>query len=163
MNRNANMDTLIALGTGTAWLYSMVVVIGPQWLPESARHLYFEATAMIIGLINLGQALELKARGRTSQAIKRLLDLRVKTAAVIRDGIEISLPIEQVIVGGDKIRVRAGEKIPVDGGVLIEGRTTIDESMLTGEPIPVEKQLGGSKVSAGTINDQGSFIFEAKT
>ncbi|GLO62499.1 copper transporter [Vibrio sp. MACH09] len=159
MNRNANMDTLIALGTGTAWLYSMVVVIGPQWLPESARHLYFEATAMIIGLINLGQALELKARGRTSQAIKRLLDLRVKTAAVIRDGIEISLPIEQVIVG-DKIRVRAGEKIPVDG-VLIEGRTTIDESMLTGEPIPVEKQLG-SKVSAGTINDQGSFIFEAK-
>jgi Cu+-exporting ATPase len=159
MNRNANMDTLIALGTGTAWLYSMVVVIGPQWLPESARHLYFEATAMIIGLINLGQALELKARGRTSQAIKRLLDLRVKTAAVIRDGIEISLPIEQVIVG-DKIRVRAGEKIPVDG-VLIEGRTTIDESMLTGEPIPVEKQLG-SKVSAGTINDQGSFVFEAK-
>ncbi|MGX9417480.1 heavy metal translocating P-type ATPase [Vibrio sp. RC27] len=158
-NRNANMDTLIALGTGTAWLYSMIVVIGPEWLPESARHLYFEASAMIIGLINLGQALELKARGRTSQAIARLLALRVKTAIVIREGQEVSLPIEQVIVG-DKIRVRAGEKIPVDG-VLIEGQTTIDESMLTGEPIPVEKKLG-SKVSAGTINNQGSFVFEAQ-
>ncbi|WP_038173722.1 heavy metal translocating P-type ATPase [Vibrio pacinii] len=159
INRNANMDTLIALGTGTAWLYSMAVVVGPQWLPESARHLYFEATAMIIGLINLGQALELKARGRTSQAIKRLLDLRVKTALVIRSGQEVSLPVEEV-VAGDKIRVRAGEKIPVDG-VLIEGHTTIDESMLTGEPIPVEKNPE-SFVSAGTINGQGSFVFEAK-
>jgi Cu+-exporting ATPase len=159
LNRNANMDTLIALGTGTAWLYSMVVVMGPQWLPESARHLYFEATAMIIGLINLGQALELKARGRTSHAIKRLLDLRVKTAMVIRNGKEMSLPIEQV-VEGDLIRVRAGEKVPVDG-VITEGETTIDESMLTGEPIPVVKQVGSS-VSAGTINDHGSFVFEAK-
>lgn len=159
LNRNANMDTLIALGTGTAWLYSMMVVVGPQWLPESARHLYFEATAMIIGLINLGQALELKARGRTSQAIKRLLDLRVKTAMVIRDGKEMSLPIEQVIAG-DLIRVRAGEKVPVDG-VITEGETTIDESMLTGEPIPVVKQVGSS-VSAGTINDHGSFVFDAQ-
>ncbi|QFT13343.1 heavy metal translocating P-type ATPase [Vibrio sp. THAF190c] len=159
LSRNANMDTLIALGTGTAWLYSMVVVVGPQWLPESARHLYFEATAMIIGLINLGQALELKARGRTSQAIKRLLDLRVKTAMVIRDGKEMSIPIEQVIAR-DLIRVRAGEKVPVDG-VITEGETTIDESMLTGEPIPVVKQVGSS-VSAGTINDHGSFVFEAQ-
>jgi Cu+-exporting ATPase len=159
LNRSANMDTLIALGTGTAWLYSMVVVLGPQWLPESARHLYFEATAMIIGLINLGQALELKARGRTSQAIKRLLDLRVKTAVVIRGDVEKELPVDQV-VAGDRIRVRAGEKIPVDGEI-IKGNTTIDESMLTGEPIPVEKQTG-SKVSAGTINGQGSFIFEAQ-
>ncbi len=114
---------------------------------------------MIIGLINLGQALELKARGRTSQAIKRLLDLRVKTAMVIRDGKEMSLPIEQV-VAGDLIRVRAGEKVPVDG-VITEGETTIDESMLTGEPIPVVKKVGSS-VSAGTINDHGSFVFEAK-
>ncbi|MCR9299123.1 heavy metal translocating P-type ATPase [Vibrio fluvialis] len=159
LNRNANMDTLIALGTGTAWLYSMVVVLGPQWLPESARHLYFEATAMIIGLINLGQALEVRARGRTSQAIRRLLDLRVKTAVVIRDGQDVSVPVEQVM-RGDKIRVRAGEKIPVDG-VVTDGRTTIDESMLTGEPIPIEKQPG-SQVSAGTINGQGSFVFEAK-
>jgi Cu+-exporting ATPase len=159
LNRNANMDTLIALGTGAAWLYSMVVVLAPQWFPESARHLYFEASAMIIGLINLGQALELKARGRTSQAIKRLLDLRVKTALVIRDSKEIALPIEQVIEG-DLIRVRAGEKVPVDG-LVTEGETTIDESMLTGEPIPVVKQVGSS-VSAGTINDQGSFVFKAQ-
>ncbi|PMH45371.1 copper-translocating P-type ATPase [Vibrio sp. 10N.286.49.B3] len=159
LNRNANMDTLIALGTGTAWLYSLVVVLGPQWLPESARHLYFEATAMIIGLINLGQALELKARGQTSQAIKRLLYLKVKTAIVIRHGKEIALPIEQVIAG-DLIRIRAGDKVPVDG-VITQGGTTIDESMLTGEPIPVVKQVGSS-VSAGTINDQGSFVFKAQ-
>ena len=93
INRNANMDTLIVLGTGTAWLYLIVVVLASQYLPESSRHLYFEATAMIIGLINLGQALELKARGRTSQAIRRLLDLRVKNALVIREGKEIDLPV----------------------------------------------------------------------
>ncbi|WP_153912616.1 heavy metal translocating P-type ATPase [Shewanella sp. TC10] len=159
VHRNANMDTLIAIGTGTAWIYSMVVVLGHQWLPESAKHLYFEATAMIIGLINLGQALELKARGRTSEAIKRLLDLKVKTAVVIRADGEQSIPVEQVVIG-DRIRVRAGEKIPVDG-VVIEGKTTIDESMLTGEPISVEKQVGDT-VSAGTINGQGSFTFEVQ-
>ncbi|PJC86573.1 copper-translocating P-type ATPase [Vibrio sp. HA2012] len=159
INRNANMDTLIALGTGTAWLYSMLVVLAAGYLPESARHLYFEAAAMIIGLINLGQALELKARGRTSQAIRRLLDLRVKTALVIRNGQELILPVEDVIAG-DRIRVRAGEKIPVDG-VVQEGQTVIDESMLTGEPIPVEK-VAGDSVSAGTVNGQGSIIFTAE-
>lgn len=159
LNRSANMDTLIALGTGTTWLYSMVVVLAAQWLPDSAKHLYFEATAMIIGFINLGQALELKARGKTSQAIKRLLDLRVKKALVIRDDKEFSLPVEKVVVG-DKIRVKAGEQIPVDG-VIIEGVTSINESMLSGEPIPIEKQIG-SLVSAGTLNEQGSFIFEAQ-
>ncbi|PWI34438.1 Cu+ exporting ATPase [Vibrio albus] len=159
LNRNANMDTLIALGTGTAWLYSMVVVLAAGYLPESARHLYFEATAMIIGLINLGQALELKARGRTSQAIRRLLDLRVKTALVIRDGQELTLPVEEVMAG-DQIRVRAGEKIPVDG-IVLEGQSVIDESMLTGEPIPVEK-VAGDSVSAGTVNGQGSILFEAQ-
>ncbi|MFO6423791.1 copper-translocating P-type ATPase [Motilimonas sp. KMU-193] len=157
--RNATMDTLIALGTGTAWLYSMLVVLAPEWLPSSGRHLYFEATAMILGLINLGQALELKARGRTSQAIKRLLDLRVKTARVLRNGEEVSLPVEQVIIG-DLVRVRAGEKLPVDG-VVIEGETSIDEAMLTGEPIPVAKQVG-DKVAAGTVNGSGSIVLEAK-
>ncbi len=157
--RNATMDTLIALGTGTAWLYSMLVVLAPEWLPSSGRHLYFEATAMILGLINLGQALELKARGRTSQAIKRLLDLRVKTARVIRNGEEVSLPVEQVIIG-DLVRVRSGEKLPVDG-VVIEGETSIDEAMLTGEPIPVAKQVG-DKVAAGTVNGSGSIVLEAK-
>nr|WP_284379364.1 heavy metal translocating P-type ATPase [Litoribrevibacter albus] len=157
-NHSANMDTLIALGTGTAWLYSMVVVLFPEIMPSVARHVYFEATAMIIGLINLGLALELKARGRTSEAIKRLIGLQPKTARVVRNGQEIDIPIEDVVIG-DNVRVRPGEKISVDG-VVIEGHTAIDESMLTGEPIPVEKQLG-DEVIAGTINKTGSLIFEA--
>ncbi len=111
------MDTLIALGTGTAWLYSMVVVLAPGIVPEMARHVYFEATAMIIGLINLGLALELKARGRTSQAIKRLIGLQAKTARVIRDDKEVDIAIEQVLLN-DRVRARPGEKIPVDGIVV---------------------------------------------
>lgn len=157
-NHSANMDTLIALGTGTAWLYSMVVVFAPNWIPEMARHVYFEATAMIIGLINLGLALELKARGRTSEAIKRLIGMQVKTARVIRDGKELDIAVEQVLQS-DKVRVRPGEKVPVDGNV-IEGHTAIDESMLTGEPMPVEKKMG-DEVVAGTINKSGSIVFEA--
>ncbi|MBD2859868.1 copper-translocating P-type ATPase [Spongiibacter sp. KMU-158] len=157
-NHSANMDTLIALGTGTAWLYSMIVVFLPHLVPEMARHVYFEATAMIIGLINLGLALELKARGRTSEAIKRLIGLQAKTARVIRDGKERDIPIENVQID-DHVRVRPGEKIPVDG-LVIEGHTAIDESMLTGEPMPVEKSEGDS-VSAGTINKSGSIIFAA--
>lgn len=157
-NHSANMDTLIALGTGTAWLYSMIVVFFPSMIPEMARHVYFEATAMIIGLINLGLALELKARGRTSEAIKRLIGLQAKTARVIRDGKELDVPIEQVLQS-DMVRVRPGEKIPVDGEVT-EGHTAIDESMLTGEPMPVEKQEG-DEVVAGTINKTGSIVFKA--
>jgi P-type Cu+ transporter len=157
-NHSANMDTLIALGTGTAWLYSMVVVFAPEAVPEMARHVYFEATAMIIGLINLGLALELKARGRTSEAIKRLIGLQPKTARVIRDGIEVDIAIEQVLLN-DVVRVRPGEKISVDGKV-IEGHTAIDESMLTGEPMPVEKTVG-AEVVAGTINKTGSILFKA--
>jgi Cu+-exporting ATPase len=157
-NHSANMDTLIALGTGTAWLYSMVVVLFPGYLPEMARHVYFEATAMIIGLINLGLALELKARGRTSEAIKRLIGLQPKTARVVRDGKDIDITIEQVLLG-DVVRVRPGEKIPVDGEV-VEGYTAIDESMLTGEPMPVEKTQG-DEVVAGTINKTGSVLFRA--
>lgn len=157
-NHSANMDTLIALGTGTAWLYSMSVVIAPALFPEMARHVYFEATAMIIGLINLGLALELKARGRTSEAIKRLIGLQPKTARVVRDSGEMDIDIKDVQLE-DVLRVRPGEKIPVDGEIT-EGSTTIDESMLTGEPMPVAKQVGDS-VSAGTINKSGSFLFKA--
>ncbi|WP_022957168.1 heavy metal translocating P-type ATPase [Spongiibacter tropicus] len=157
-NHSANMDTLIALGTGTAWLYSMVVVAAPQLVPEMARHVYFEATAMIIGLIDLGLALELKARGRTSEAIKRLIGLQAKTARVIRDDKELDVAIEQVLMD-DIVRVRPGEKIPVDGEV-IDGHTAIDESMLTGEPMPVEKAEGDA-VAAGTINKTGSIRFKA--
>ncbi len=157
-NHNANMDTLIALGTGTAWIYSMVVVFFPDMVPEMARHVYFEATAMIIGLIDLGLALELKARGRTSQAIKRLIGLQAKTARVLRDQQEIDIPIEQVLLN-DFVRVRPGEKVPVDG-LVTEGHTNIDESMLTGEPMPVEKQQG-DPVVAGTLNKSGSIIFKA--
>jgi Cu+-exporting ATPase len=157
-NHSANMDTLIALGTGTAWLYSMVVVFAPDAVPEMARHVYFEATAMIIGLINLGLALELRARGRTSEAIKRLIGLQPKTARVIREGIEVDIAIDQVRLN-DTVRVRPGEKISVDGEV-IEGHSTIDESMLTGEPMPVEKTVG-KEVVAGTINKTGSLLFKA--
>ena len=158
VNHNANMDTLIALGTGTAWLYSMVVVISPLLLPEMARHVYFEATAMIIGLINLGLALEVKARGRTSEAIQRLIGLQPKTARVIRDGKDIDITIEQVLLN-DLVRVRPGERIPVDGSVH-QGKTTIDESMLTGEPMPVKKSPG-DEVVAGSINKNGSIVFKA--
>lgn len=157
-NHSANMDTLVALGTGTAWLYSMAVVFVPHLVPDMARHVYFEATAMIIGLINLGMALELKARGRTSEAIRRLIGLQVKTARVIRDGEDIDVPIEQVLLQ-DLVRVRPGEKIPVDGEV-VEGQTAIDESMLSGEPMPVEK-AEGDKVVAGTINRSGTILFKA--
>ena len=158
VNHSANMDTLIALGTGTAWIYSMVVVFFPMALPEMARHVYFEATAMIIGLINLGLALEVKARGRTSDAIKRLIGLQAKTARVVRDKKEIDIAIEQVLLN-DIVRVRPGEKIPVDG-VVIQGHTSIDESMLTGEPMPVEK-VEEDEIVAGTLNKSGSILFKA--
>ncbi|MGB2742081.1 MAG: heavy metal translocating P-type ATPase [Cognaticolwellia sp.] len=161
-NHTANMDTLIALGTGTAWIYSMVVVFFPMILPEMARHVYFEATAMIIGLIDLGLALEVKARGRTSEAIKRLIGLQAKTARVVRDvngkPQEIDIAIEQVLLN-DIVRVRPGEKISVDG-IVIQGHTSIDESMLTGEPMPVEKSEE-DEVVAGTLNKTGSILFKA--
>ena len=157
-NHSANMDTLIALGTGTAWLYSMVVVLVPELVPALARHVYFEASAMIIGLINLGLALELRARGKTSQAIKRLIGLQPKTANVIRGEQELSIPIE-ALQTGDCVRVKPGEKIPVDGEVA-QGSSSVDESMLTGEPMPVAKKPG-DEVVAGTINKTGSLVFTA--
>ncbi|SFT78624.1 Cu+-exporting ATPase [Pseudoalteromonas sp. DSM 26666] len=157
-NHTANMDTLIALGTGTAWLYSMVVVIAPSVLPEVARHVYFEASAMIIGLISLGLAFEVKARGRTSEAIKRLIGLQPKTARVVRDNEEQDIAISEVLKN-DTVRVRPGEKIPVDGEV-IEGSSSVDESMLTGEPMPVNK-IEGDTIVAGSINKSGTLLFKA--
>ena len=155
----ATMDTLIALGTGTAWVYSMVVVLWPEWFPPAARHVYFEASAMIIGLINIGQAMELRAKGKTSSAIKRLLGLQSKTARVVRGNEEIDVPVSAVQVN-DIIRVRPGEKIPVDGKVT-SGTTLVDESMLTGEPVPVSKEAG-DEVAAGTMNKNGSILFVAE-
>ncbi len=155
----SNMDTLIALGTGTAWLYSMVILAYPQLVPGMARHAYFEAAAIIIAFINLGSALEMRARGKTSEAIKRLIGLQPRTARVVRNGIEQDIPIEDVGLD-DTLRVRPGERIAVDGEI-IEGRSSVDESMLTGEPMPVEKNEGDTVV-AGTINKSGSFLFVAK-
>ncbi|WP_226701818.1 heavy metal translocating P-type ATPase [Microbulbifer elongatus] len=158
-HHSATMDTLVALGTGTAWIFSMLVVLVPQLLPESARHVYFEASAMIIGLINLGQALEVRARGRTSAAVEKLLQLQDASARVLRDGEEVDIPIEQLQVG-DTLRVRPGERIPVDGSV-VEGESLVDESMLTGEPLPVKK-AGGDALTAGTLNKNGSLLFKAE-
>jgi len=155
---NSNMDTLIALGTGTAWCYSMVIAIYPDLVMASARHFYFEAAVLIIAFINLGQALEARGRGKTSEAIEKLIGLVPKTATLIRDGVESILPIE-TLQPGDIIRIKPGEKIPVDGEV-VEGSSTIDESMLTGEPLPVAKQAGDS-VTGGTVNGTGSFLFSA--
>jgi len=155
---NANMDTLIALGTGTAWVYSTLILVAPWLFPPDARHVYFEAAAIIIALINLGQALEMRARGKTSEAIKRLIGLQPRTARVVRDGKEIDVPIGEVGLG-ETVRVRPGEKIPVDGEI-IEGHSTVDESMLTGEPLPVAKKTG-AEVTGGTINKTGTFLFRA--
>ena len=155
---NSNMDTLVALGTGTAWCYSMVIVLFPDLVMASARHFYFEAAILIIAFINLGQALEARGRGKTSEAIEKLISLAPKTAALIRDGVESIVPIE-TLQPGDIIRIKPGEKIPVDGE-LVEGSSTVDESMLTGEPLPVAKKAGDS-VTGGTVNGTGSFIFQA--
>jgi Cu+-exporting ATPase len=157
-NHNANMDTLIALGTGSAWVYSMAITLFPNIVPSLARHAYFEAATIIIALINFGSALEMRARGKTSEAIKRLIGLQPKTARVIRNGIEQDVPIEEVGLD-ETLRVRPGEKIAVDGRI-IDGHSTVDESMLTGEPIPVAKQLG-DEVVGGTINKAGTFLFVA--
>ncbi|WP_455204650.1 heavy metal translocating P-type ATPase [Kaarinaea lacus] len=156
---NANMDTLIALGTGTAWLYSTVILLFPNFAAAAGSHVYFEAAVVIIALINFGSALEMRARGKTSEAIKKLIGLQSKTARVIRNGKESDIPIEQVRLD-ETVRVRPGEKIPVDG-IIIEGHSSVDESMLTGEPLGVEKNVG-DEVVGGTINSSGTFLFQAK-
>ncbi len=156
--KQSNMDTLIALGTGSAWLYSTVIIDYSDSLPTLSKHAYFEAAVVILAFINLGSALETLARGKTSSAIRQLLGLQPRTARVVRDGVELNVPIEEVGLG-ETLRVRPGEKIPVDG-LLIEGHSALDESMLTGESMPVEKTVG-SKVVAGSMNLQGSFLFTA--
>ncbi|HET7099411.1 MAG TPA: heavy metal translocating P-type ATPase [Patescibacteria group bacterium] len=151
-NRAASMDTLIAIGTTAAYGYSIASIFG------LVQGMYFDTAAVIITLILLGRFLESLAKGHTSDAIKKLLGLQAKTARVIRDGEEIDIPLEEVKVG-DKIRVRPGEKVPVDG-VVTEGGSSIDESMVTGESIPVDKSVG-MNVIGSTINKTGSFVFEA--
>ncbi len=158
-HHRATMDTLVALGTGAAWLFSMLVVLKPDMFPTAARHVYFEATAMIIGLITLGHALEARARSQTSKALERLIDLQPQTAIVVENGIETERPLSDV-KSEMILRLRPGAKVAVDG-VVIEGNTYIDESMLTGEPLAVHKQTG-DKVRAGTINQQGSLLFKAE-
>ncbi len=157
-HHNANMDTLIALGTGSAWFYSMLVTLFPASVPSLARHAYFESAVTIIALVNLGSALESRARGKTSAAIRRLLGLQPKTARIIEGDQERDVPIETLGVGA-LIRVRPGEKIPVDGDI-VAGHSTVDESMLTGEPLPVAKQAG-DPVTGGAVNQTGSFVFRA--
>ncbi len=157
-HHSANMDTLIALGTGSAWLFSMAVVLFPDIVPSLAQHAYFEAALIIISLVNLGNALEMRARGKTSEAIKRLIGMQPRTARVVRDGKERDVPIADVGLE-ETVRVRPGEKIPVDGEI-IDGSSTIDESMLTGEPMPVSRKAGDT-VIGGTLNKTGSFLFKA--
>ncbi len=157
-HRAADMNSLIAIGTGAAYLYSVVATFAPDFLPQNMRHIYYDTTAVIITLILFGRLLEARAKGRTSDAIKKLIGLQPKTGRVIRNGVETSIPIRDVVVG-DIIIVRPGEKVPVDGE-LISGASAVDESMVTGESIPVEKHPG-TQVIGATINTTGSFQFRA--
>jgi Cu+-exporting ATPase len=166
INRSLNMFTLIGLGVSVAYIYSVIAQLFPGIFPPSFRSetgevaVYFEAAAFIVTLVLLGQVLELKARGQTSQAIKALLGLAPKTARLIReDGTEEDVPLDQV-QAGDHLRVRPGEKVPVDG-VVLEGKSSVDESMVTGEPIPVEKEPD-SKVIGATVNGTGSLVMRAE-
>ena len=166
VNRSLNMFTLIAMGTGAAWIYSMVATLAPGIFPDQFRQhdgsvaVYFEAAAVITVLVLLGQVLELRARESTSGAIRALLDLAPKTARIIRDdGTEEEVQLDSVHVG-DRLRVRPGEKVPVDGEV-IEGRSAVDESMVTGESMPVTKEVG-AKAIGGTMNQSGALVIEAK-
>ncbi|WP_421532820.1 copper-exporting P-type ATPase CopA [Lelliottia amnigena] len=157
-NRTATMDTLVALGTGAAWLYSMSVNVWPQWFPMEARHLYYEASAMIIGLINLGHMLEARARQRSSKALERLLDLTPPSARVVTDDGEKMLPLADV-QPGMTLRLTTGDRVPVDGEIT-QGEAWLDEAMLTGEPIPQQKGAGDA-VHAGTVVQDGSVLFRA--
>lgn len=166
ITRRLNMFTLIAMGTGVAWLYSVVATVAPDIFPQQFREqdgavaVYFEAAAVITVLVLLGQVLELRAREQTSGAIKALLDLAPKTARRLTEqGTDEDISIDQIVVG-DRLRVRPGEKVPVDG-ILAEGHVSIDESMVTGESLPVSKEPG-SKVIGGTLNTSGSFIMTAE-
>ncbi len=153
-NRSANMDVLVAMGSSVAYLYSLVVLL----FPAGGQHVYFETSAVIITLIKLGKLLEARAKGKTGEAIRKLMGLRPKTARVVRDDSEMEVPVGDVRVG-DLVIVRPGERVPVDG-VVVDGHSAVDESMLTGEPIPVDKHPGDEIIGA-TINKQGRLKFEA--
>ena len=164
VSRNLNMFTLISIGVGVAWFYSCVALFFPNWFPPTLAHhekpgLYFEAAAMITVLVLVGQVLELRARRGTGKAIRSLLDLTPPTARLVRNGEERDVSLAEVKTG-DHLRVRPGEKIPVDGR-LVEGHTTVNESMITGEALPAEKS-SGDKVIGGTLNNTGSFLMEAE-
>lgn len=164
VNKQLNMFTLIAIGVGTAYFYSAVAIFFPSLFPETFRHdgeigVYFEAAAVITVLVLLGQMLELRARSRTSSAIRALINLSPKTAHLVKNDNETEVPLAQIKVG-DLLRVRPGEKVPVDG-IIIEGRTTIDESMITGESMPIDKSAG-DKVTGATLNNVGSFLMKAE-
>src|SRR5205085_161783 len=166
VNRSTNMFTLIAIGTGAAYLYSFVATLAPSLFPSAMRSMngfppiYFEAAAVITTLVLLGQVLELRARSRTGAAIRALLALAPKTARLVgADGSERDVPLDSV-KPGDRLRVRPGEKIPVDG-IVVEGSSSVDESMITGEAIPVEKQKG-DRVTGATVNGTGSLIMRAE-
>ena len=165
IRRRFNMFTLIALGTGVAWGYSIVGAVAPELFPASFRDhqggvgLYFEAAAVIVTLVLLGQVLELRAREQTGSAIRALLDLAPKTAHLVEDGKERTVALDLIHVG-DQLRVKPGEAVPVDG-ILVEGASSVDESMLTGEPMPVSKDRGSS-VTAGSINGDGAFVMQAE-
>jgi Cu+-exporting ATPase len=157
-NHNTNMDTLVALGTGAAWVYSTVAVLAPQLFPAGTTGMYFEVAVIVIALILLGQALELRAKSRSSAALKKLLELQAKTARVIRSGCEQDVPVEEVVVG-DTVLVRPGEKVPVDG-VILEGESALDESIVTGESVPVDKKSGDTVIGS-SVNKTGAFTFRA--
>ncbi|ULF90890.1 heavy metal translocating P-type ATPase [Vibrio alginolyticus] len=157
-HKRATMDTLVALGTGAAWFYSMLVVIFPDWFPLASRHVYFEASAMIIGLISLGHYIEAKAKANTTRSLQALINLQPQQATVITEQGDQQIAVEQITLGM-KLRIKPGEKVPVDG-VVIQGESYIDESMLTGEPVPVLKAQE-AQVSAGTLNTDGGLVIEA--
>lgn len=158
INHTANMDTLVASGTFAAWVYSAIVIVFGSHLPQSAHGVYFDTAALVIGFVNLGAAMEMKARGQTNAAIASLMALAPKTAIVVREGADQEIAIEAIVVG-DTIRLRPGDSVPVDGKV-INGETTVDESMLTGEPMPVKKSAGDD-VFTGTSNQKGSILYHA--
>lgn len=155
---DATMDTLVALGTGAAWVYSTVAVAWPALFPEGTAHPFYEAVAVVITLVVLGQALEARAKGRTSQAMRRLMDLQPLTASVIRQGAELQIAAAEVLVG-DLVVVRPGEKVPVDGQV-VDGMSAVDESLITGESIPVDRGVGDA-VAGGTLNSTGVLRVQA--
>ncbi len=158
-NRSANMNTLVAIGISAAWIYSAVATFFPGIFPtQSLSNQFYDAIAIVVALVVLGMALEIRAKGKSSEAIKKLIGLQAKTARVLRNSKEVDIPIEEVVLD-DIIIVRPGEKVPVDG-VIIEGSSSVDESMITGEPIPIEK-IKGEEVIGATINKTGSFKFKA--